>query len=91
MPLLMIPAEDVERTPDVAEVAVDLVRAAQSLLGALRRLQRTTYGHLGWLTSYRWRPRLASSPRSSEALLIAASGATLHRVDTLMGDWRSDG
>lgn len=25
----------------------------------------------------------------SEALLIAASGTTLHRVDTLMGDWRA--
>lgn len=63
MALLMIPAEDVERTAEVAELALDLVRAAQSLLGALRRLQRPRMATWDGSASYRWRPRLASSPR----------------------------
>ena len=87
--LLMIPAEDVERTSEVAELALDLVRAARSLLGDTSPTSAAGYGRLGWLSVLPIEARARFFAEMSEALLIAASGTTLHHVETLMGDWRA--
>jgi len=87
--LLMIPAEDVERTSEVAELALDLVRAAQSLLGDTSSSSAAGFGRLGWLSVLPVEARARFFAEMSEALLIAASGTTLRPVESLLGDWRA--
>jgi hypothetical protein len=104
LPLLLQPAEQAERTEDIAAISLDLLRAARSLLeapvgeGARGGASASTpeppgeavaYGGLAWLSVLPMSSKRRFFVEATEALLLAASGTSLRPLEVLIGDWRA--
>lgn len=87
--LVMTPVEDIDRLHEVAELALDLVRAARSLLGEPGESSAASFGRLAWLSVLPPEARERFFAEMSEALLVAASGTTMRTVELLLGDWQA--
>ena len=87
--LVMAPAEQAERTREIAEIALDVVRAAISLVGKHEDRGAEAYGGLAWLSVLPVAARRKFFLEASEALVLAASGTSLRPLELLLGDWRA--
>ena len=87
--LLMAPADEIERTQEVADLALDLVRAARALLAEGTEASPASYGNLGWLSVLPVESRARFFAEMSDALFVAASGLTMRPVELLLDDWRA--
>lgn len=87
--LLMAPAEQAERTREIAEIALDIVRAAMGLVGPHEDRGAEAFGGLAWLSVLPAASQRRFVLEASEALLLAASGTSLRPLELLLGDWRA--
>ena len=87
--LVMAPAEVVDRADAIAQLALDLVRAAQAIMDDQHERTPGAYGGLGWLSVLPVDSQRRFFEEMSDALMVAASGTSLRPVELLLGDWRA--
>lgn len=87
--LVMAPATEVERTHEIADLAMDLIRAEHALGVEADRRGPGLYGGLAWLSALPDEAQRRFVDEMSEALMVAASGTSLRPVEQLLGDWRA--
>jgi hypothetical protein len=87
--LSILRADDLERTFDVADLAVDLVRVSQSLLERDAPTSAARLGRFGWLSTLPLDSQRIFFQELSEVFLVAASGLSLRPVELLIQDWRA--
>lgn len=87
--LVMGSAEAAGRTADIADLAMDLVRAARVLLNSEREHGPEEYGDLAWLAALPDEAQRRFFDEMGDALMVAASGTSLRPVELLLGDWRA--
>ncbi len=86
--LILAPAADIQRTDEIEDLAVELIRARQAL-DQLGLNSPGAYGRLSWLSALPDDDRRQCLDELAEALLIAASGTSLRPVEILIDDWRA--
>lgn len=85
--LLMAPAEDLDRERVVADLALDLVRAALAIFKGDR--SAASFGSLGWVSVLPPESQRLFFSEMSEALLVASSGLSMRDVELVLGDWKA--
>jgi hypothetical protein len=87
--LVLAPAVDIERTDDIADLAVDLARARQAVDQGAGRHSPGVYGGLAWVSVLPDETQRLALDEITGALLVAASGTSLRPVELLLDDWRA--
>ncbi|HEX7431236.1 MAG TPA: hypothetical protein VF293_03495, partial [Candidatus Limnocylindrales bacterium] len=87
--LVLAPAADIERTYEIAELALELIRARQAVDRETGQRSAGLYGDLAWLSVLPDEVQRRCLDELAEALLVASSGMSLRPVDLLLGDWRA--
>ena len=86
--LVMAPVADVERTDEIVELALDLIRAAAAVRQGPGAAVEA-FGGLAWLSVLPEDAQKRFLDELTDAVLIAASGTSLRPVELLLGDWRA--
>jgi hypothetical protein len=87
--LVLAPAAEIERTYEIAELALELIRARQAVDREVGRRSAGPYGDLAWLSVLPDEVQRRCLDEITEALLVASSGTSLRPVELLLGDWRA--
>ena len=87
--LVLAPAADIERTYEIAEFALELIRARQAVDRETEQRSAGLYGDLAWLSVLPDEIQRRCLDELTEALLVASSGMSLRPVELLLGDWRA--
>ena len=87
--LVLAPAADIERTYEIAELALELIRARQAVDRETEQRSAGLYGDLAWLSVLPDVVQRRCLDELTEALLVASSGMSLRPVELLLGDWRA--
>lgn len=87
--LTLAPSADIERTDEIAELALELIRARQTVEQGVDRRSPTGYGGLAWLSVLPDADQRRFLDELAETLLVAASGTSLRPVELLLDDWRA--
>ena len=85
--LLLAPAEEVERERGVANLALDLVRAAWAIMRG--GSSAVSFGDLGWVSVLPPESQRQFFGEMTDAVLVAASGLSMRNVELLLGDWKA--
>jgi hypothetical protein len=85
--LRLAPADELDRERDIADLALDLVRAALAIFAG--GAPASSFGDLGWVSVLPAGAQQQFFAEMAEALLLAASGVALRNVELLLGDWRA--
>lgn len=88
MALVMAPAEEVERSREIATLALDLLRAERAL-GAPGAHDPNRYGGLAWMSVLPETSQREFARELSDALLIAEAGTSWRPIELLLGDWKA--
>ena len=87
--LILALAADVERSDEIARLALELVRARQTFTLPDELRSPAAYGDLAWVSVLPDDDQRQFLDELTEALLVAASGTSLRPVELLVGDWRA--
>jgi hypothetical protein len=87
--LVLAPAADIERTYQIAELALDLIRVRQAVDQGVGNHSAGVYGDLAWMSVLPDDVQRRFLDELAETLLVAASGTSLRPVELLLGDWRA--
>ena len=85
--LRLAPADEQDRERDVADLALDLVRAALAIFEGGGSAAR--FGDLGWVSVLPLDSQRRFFAEMGDAVLLAASGLSLRNVELLIGDWKA--
>jgi hypothetical protein len=87
--LVLAPAADIERTYEIAELALELIRARQAVDREVGQRSAGLYGDLAWLSVLPDEVQRRCLDEITEALLVASSGMSFRPVELLLDDWRA--
>jgi hypothetical protein len=87
--LVLAPAADVERTYEIAELALELIRARRAIDHDAVPRSAALYGDFAWMSVLPDDAQRRFLDELTEGLLVAASGTSLRPVELLLGDWRA--
>ena len=87
--LVLAPAADIERTYQIAALALDLIRARQAVDQEVGKRSAGLYGDLAWMSVLPDDAQRQFLDELAETLLVAASGTSLRPVEMLLDDWRA--
>ena len=87
--LVLAPAAEIDRTYEIAELALELIRARQAVDREAGQRSAGLYGDLAWLTVLPDDIQRRCLDELTEALLVASSGLSLRPLELLLGDWRA--
>jgi hypothetical protein len=85
--LVITRAEELGRERDVAGLALDLVRAALAIFRG--EGSAASFGNLGWVSVLPVEAQRQFFAEMSDALLVTASGLSMHGVEQVLGDWKA--
>ena len=87
--LVLAPAAEIERTYELAELALELIRARQAVDQQVGNRSAGLFGDLAWMSVLPDDAQRQFLDEITETLLVAASGTSLRPVELALGDWRA--
>ncbi len=87
--LVLAPAAEIERTYEIAELALELIRARQAVDRGVGNHSAGLFGDLAWMTVLPDDAQRQFLDEITETLLVAASGTSLRPVELALDDWRT--
>ena len=87
--LVLAPAAEIERTYEIGELALELIRARQAVDQGIGNHSAGLFGDLAWMTVLPDDAQRQFLDEITETLLVAASGTSLRPVELALGDWRA--
>jgi hypothetical protein len=87
--LVLAPAAEIERTYEIAELALELIRARQAVDQQVGNRSAGLFGDLAWMSVLPDDAQRQFLDEITETLLVAASGTSLRPVELALGDWRA--
>ena len=87
--LVLAPAAEIERTYEIAELALELIRARQAVDRGVGNHSAGLFGDLAWMSVLPDDAQRQFLDEITETLLVAASGTSLRPVELALGDWRA--